>query len=464
MEKILGIDIGTTAIKFVLTEHEQILFSEKCPVATSNSGAAAVWQDPEAIWQLVKKGIAAAVNTGYQIEALAFSSAMHSLVPIEEGKAPKAYIWSDQQAAQTIKAFKTTALAPLFYQKTGTPLHAMSPFAKLLYFKEQNPKRYQATVKWADIKSYVLKKLTGDWLLDYSVASATGLFNSEKLCWDEEILAYLELPALKLPAVYDTTNAVKLQPSVCRQLGLSAHTSVILGASDGCLASWASYLAVGSPISLTVGTSGAIRQLSSTRHLTPDGMTFCYYLKKGLWVSGGPTNNGGKVLTWLSQLLYQNDTAIFEQIDRALTASPIGARELVFLPYVFGERAPFWDSEKTAAFSGLKLWHQQPDLIRSVLEGLLFNLRLIADALALKDEPLAISGGFFDLPSAPQLLADIFQKTCIKAAANEPAVGAALLQENGIAPQAAVRIVPHAEAAEEYAAAYQRFKAALKTT
>lgn len=462
MGNFLGVDIGTTAIKFtVFDDKQQTVASLKKPITTYQIGEKESYQKPVEILQAFKAGVAAFRE--YNIQQLALSTAMHSLIPVEQlGEADIMYIWSDAQAHEVIQEFKTSPLAQVFYQRTGTPIHAMTPFAKLLYFRQLLPEWYPNVKKWIGLKEYLMYYLTGSYQIDYSSATATGLFNSSSFQWDDEIVAYLDLNLGQLPELVDTKAVFPVMTDTAAALGLQAGATVLIGASDGCLASYASYLTTGSRINLTIGTSGAIRVLTKQRQLSPKQTSFCYYLAKDLWVVGGPTNNGGNVLEWLSELLYQDKQSIFQALPEALQTSPVGAKNLSFLPYVYGERAPWWDAEKRASFEGLSVVHQQADMIRAVVEGILFNLKFIHEASVVDSGALTISGGFFDIPFVAQMTADIFQQTCCYSDYNEPTFGAvALGQSLEVKPQSKAVYQVDEHASQAYQTAYRHFKQRL---
>ena len=460
----LAIDVGTTAIKFVLYgKNNVVLSTSSVDVKTYHGDNRSAYQKPAELFAIIADQIKELAKT-FTIEKISLSTAMHSLI-LEEAGEPIAYIWSDNQASEVIATFKKTALAADFYQRTGTPIHAMSPFAKLLFFKETAPKRLAKAKSIYDLKSYLMDQLTGQRVIDFSVASATGLFNSEKMSWDEKILGFLNVDSDKLPQLVDTTTTFAILLETARELSLSNETQIMIGASDGCLASWASYLSTGSKLSLTIGTSGAVRQICDKRQLAQHGEAFCYYLKKDVWVVSGQTNNGGAVLNWFGDIYFDHQADVYDYLTTALQTSPIGANGLTFLPYLFGERAPFWDEKKAAGYLGLRDFHTKNDLLRATMEGILFNLKMIGETLAITESAGAISGGFFKIPEASTMLATIFNLPCLASTNNEPAFGLQTLNETQAATdlKQVERILPNENELTAYQTSYDRFKKLANT-
>ena len=148
----LGIDIGTTAIKLGVIQESKLLYLSDLPLQTYGDDRIK-YQDGNELLAILQAGILAMpLNVRREITKLSFSTAMHSLMP-DDGRR-QIFLWSDLQAAETIDRFKQTKLATHFYEISGTPIHAMSPFAKVLYFQEEN--LYPAETHWYGIKELVM--------------------------------------------------------------------------------------------------------------------------------------------------------------------------------------------------------------------------------------------------------------------------------------------------------------------
>lgn len=123
------------------------------------------------------------------------------------------------------------------YRRTGTPIHPMSPLSKLLWMKEEEPDLYARAYKFISIKEYVIYQLFAQYVVDYSIASATGLFNLETLDWDGDVLQMLELSPEQLSTPVPTTYILSgMNVKLAQKMGISENTPVVIGASDGVLA------------------------------------------------------------------------------------------------------------------------------------------------------------------------------------------------------------------------------------
>jgi gluconokinase len=373
---------------------------------------------------------------GGGLAGISFSCAMHSLIAVDSDGHPltRALTWADTRSERFAEAIKGTATGRRIYAVSGTPIHAMSPLCKLLWMKEEQPAIFGRAAYFISIKEYIWRRLFGKYRVDYSLASATGLFDIRAKIWNPESLALAGIDAGKLsepvPCTYWEAGLLPGWAS----LGLPMDTPFVIGGSDGCLANLGTGAVRRGDTALTIGTSGAIRMTTSEPETDPKERIFSYVLADGYYVCGGATNNGGNVLQWYAgQVLGWKgaDAAEMEKlVGEADTAAP-GSEGLVFLPYLLGERAPIWDAHARGIFFGLRAIHEQRHFMRAVLEGVSFSLRQIGASLEETIGPIEriyASGGFTRSPIWLQLIADIFQKKVyVTSAADASAVGAALM-------------------------------------
>ena len=442
---VIGVDIGTTSTKSVLYSARGKLIQQHAvgyPLDASTPGAAV--QDPDEIFQAVvttvKQVVAKAEVKRSDILCLSFSAAMHSLILVDrQGQLlTPSLTWADNRSAKWAEKLKENGGQEI-YARTGTPIHPMSPLVKLMWLRHSNPE-WQQAAKFISIKEYVFWQLFGEYVIDYSIASATGLFNLKRLNWDSEALALAGIKESQLSQLVPTTHIMRsLKPEYAKQMGIAADLPVVVGASDGVLAN----LGIGaiSPgiVAVTVGTSGAIRTTISQPQTDPQQRLFCYALTENYWVIGGAVNNGGITLRWVRDRLAdaEIDTARLLQQDPydMLTAIadtiPAGSQGLIFHPYLAGERSPIWNARARGSFFGLALHHNKAHLIRAVLEGVVYNLYLVLQALesiAGEVTKIRAAGGFARSILWRQMLADVFNReVCIPETYESSCLGAALL-------------------------------------
>jgi gluconokinase len=153
----------------------------------------------------------------------------------------------------------------------------------------------------------------------------------------------------------------------------------------------------------------------------PQERLFCYVLTEKQWLVGGAVNNGGIALRWVRDQLTDTEVRAAQRLGKdpydlitmlAETVTP-GSEGLIFHPYLMGERSPLWDANARGSFFGLSLNHTKAHLVRAVLEGIVFNLSLVLQALedfTGKAERIQATGGFARSHLWRQLMADIFNR------------------------------------------------------
>ncbi|GAB3039048.1 gluconokinase [Spirosoma pulveris] len=444
MNCFVGVDVGTTNIKALAMPPDlsQILAHASAPVTTLNPEPGYAEQDPAEIWaafvQVIAEVSREVAQGGHVITHIAFCTAMHSLLPMNADGSPlgNAILWSDNRAEEQAKALRSTQaeLGKSIYAQTGTPIHPMIPLCKLAWLRENDPRLLRRTARFGSIKEFLWHKLTSQFEVDFSIATATGLFNESKRTWSEPALNYAGVRADQLSTPVPTTSQRSYQPSPeTAGTGLQAGVSLVIGASDGCLANLGAGAIKAGTATLTIGTSGAIRQTVRQPLRDAELRLFCYFLDEGYYVVGGPTNNGGNVLEWLTEKLTLQDTDAV--LAEAATIDP-GSDGLLFLPYLQGERAPLWDASVRGAYLNVDWQHTRAHFVRAALEGVLFNLLSINELLIDHTGPARVihaNGGFAQSDLWVQMLADMAGVPVRLNASNESgSMGAILLTMKAI--------------------------------
>ncbi|WP_276354463.1 gluconokinase [Cohnella caldifontis] len=444
---MIGVDIGTTSTKAVLFDEAGRVIAKAdrgYPLYTPTPAIAE--QDPDQIFRAVlytlKQVMEQSGARADQVLFVSFSSAMHSVIAADaEGKALTPCItWGDNRSAGMADRLKRELRGHEIYMRTGTPIHPMSPLPKLMWLKRERPDLFREGVRFISIKEFVLARLFGEFVIDYSIASATGLFNLAKLDWDEEALGVAGVTRDQLSRPVPTTYALTGMVSVwASETGLAASTPFIVGASDGVLSNLGVNAISPGVVAATIGTSGAIRTVVDRPLTDPKGRIFCYALTEKHWVIGGAVNNGGILFRWVRDELAGSEAETarrlgmdaYDLLTEIAGKVPAGADGLLFHPYVTGERAPLWNADARGSFFGLTLHHRKEHLIRAVLEGVMFNLYTVL--LAMQEQmgrPTRIhaTGGFARSKLWRQMMADIFdQEVVVPESYESSCLGAAVL-------------------------------------
>jgi gluconokinase len=435
MAVMIGVDIGTTSTKVVAFDLQgKALASANNPYALIQSEPDMAEESPEAIFSAVIIGLQRVVAqvAGQSVAGISFSAAMHSVIVMDAQNRPltRVLTWADNRGAAFAQQLRADGRGAALFAKTGVPVHPMSPLVKLMWLQKTQPAVMAKAAHVIGIKDYVLFRLFGRYVQDYSLANATGLMDIFTMDWDPDALALAGLQPAQLPQLVDTDYQLRgMAPELAATIGVAADTPVVIGASDGVLSNLGVAAITPGTVAVTIGTSGAVRTVVDRPVCDPSGRLFTYYLAPNRWVVGGPVNNGGVVWRWARDTFFAGRD--YDQLTAMAAQVPAGADGLLFLPYLGGERAPLWDADARGSFIGLTRQHDQATMLRAVLEGITFNLFAVMQLVAeLAGQPKAIqaTGGFARSALWRQLLADIFAApVTIPDSFESSALGAAVL-------------------------------------
>jgi gluconokinase len=399
VEVVVGLDCGTTATKAVTAGDDgrvRDLVSVGYPLLVPQPGRAEL--DATRLQRLAVEALVDVVargrDRGDRVVGVTLSAAMHGIVPMDADGRPTGPLvtWADGRAAPQAASLHHDGRAADLHARTGTPVHPMSPLTKLAWFAAHDREVLRGSPRWGGVKELLVTALCeAPHVVDLSCASATGLLHLDKRQWDDDAVAVAGVRRDQLPEVLPTTHLLRLRADVTRAAGLADGTPVVLGASDGVLAN----LGVGAlrpgVAAVSVGTSAALRAVVPGPRVDPAGRLFCYALTDDRWVLGGAVNNGGSVVRWASRALSapldgppvegEDADALDARLLAEAAQAPAGSDGLLCLPYLLGERAPWWRSGLSGAYLGLRHEHRRPHLVRAAVEGVCQQLALVADAL-----------------------------------------------------------------------------------
>ncbi|GAP98684.1 gluconokinase [Leptolyngbya sp. NIES-2104] len=422
MNYYLGIDIGTTSTKAIAvssTGEVKSIASREYPLLSPHPRFAQ--QDPTVIFTAVLESVQEVIQqaklSSRDIAAVGCGSAMHSLIVMGADHLPltQSITWADTRSIKQAEALKQSSNGISIYQNTGTPLHPMSPLTKLLWMRDCEPELFRNAAKFISIKEYVLYQWFEHYVVDYSIASATGLFNIRTLAWDKNALELTQIRADQLSEIVPSTHILRgMKAQYAEMMGLDPDVPVVIGASDGVLANIGVGAIASDQVAITIGTSSAVRKIVSEPMTDPQARTFCYAITEDQWLIGGASNNGGIVLRWFRDqfgLPESKESDAYDRLIELAASIPPGAEGLLFLPFLSGERAPYWNADARGVFFGVSMRHERSHFIRAVLEGILFaaySITTVLSDLTEANQTILASGGFARSAISLQMMADLF--------------------------------------------------------
>jgi gluconokinase len=406
MDVVIGIDTGTTATKGIAAGVDGRLrahVSVHYPLSVPGPGRAEL--DPGQLIGAAVKALndvaAACRERGDRVLAVSLSAFLHAVVPMDAGGRPLGPLvtWADGRAAAQCEEIRAAGLATGLHGRTGTPVHPMAPLSKLAWWRATDPETLRTTPRWGGVKELILAAITdAPYLLDLSVASGTGMYDIHRRRWDPEALEITGVRAGQLAEVVPTTSRLRLRAGVAAAAGLPADTPLVIGAADGPLANLGVGATPAGVAAVSLGTSGALRTIVDRPTADAAGRLFCYALTEDRWAIGGAVNNAGSVVRWAGQSFaggFERPGAEGEDADERDAAllteaqgAPPGSDGLLCLPYLLGERAPWWRPGLRGAYLGLRREHGRAHLVRAAVEGVCQQLALVRDSFAAEGFPV----------------------------------------------------------------------------
>jgi xylulokinase len=418
---LLAHDLGTTGNKAVLFDERGRL------VATAFVGYPTLYyqpgwaeQDPEDWWRAVCQATAAVLAQAKvrkeEIAAMSFSGHMMGCVAVDDAGRPlrNAIIWADQRASNQVKALLREISAEEIYRITGTRPNPNYTLEKLMWVRDNEPEIYKRTRFVLQAKDYLVHRLTGIFATDFSDASATNAFDLVKRRWSDDIFSAARVPRQLFPDALPSTEVIG---RVREFEGVDmTGVPVVLGGGDGACATVGAGVIQPNEGYNYFGSSSWIAIATDHPLFDPKMRIFnLCHLVPHLYMPVGTMQSAGGSYDWLREILFSpelkiEENAAFTYLNRWAESSPPGARGVLFLPYLIGERSPHWNERARGAFIGLARNHGVGDLVRAVLEGVAFNLRMIFEALTEQGVRLSVLrmiGGGIRNPVLRQILADV---------------------------------------------------------
>jgi xylulokinase len=469
----LGLDLGTSSLKALLLDVDGTTVGtgqSGYSISTPQPGWAEA--DPESWWEAAPDAVAQATgDRAAEVAAIGLSGQMHGVVLSDDMGQPlrPAIIWADGRSSSELEAF--SELSGSLRRSLGNPPATGMAGPSLLWLRRHERSTYRRA-QWAlQAKDWLRLRLTLEAATDPSDASATLLYDLSSDYWAKEVIDELDLRLDFLAPIRDSSEICSvLTRASASHLGLRPNLPVVAGAGDTAAAALAGGVLDPGPVQLTVGTGAQVVAPRDRLAIDATGRTHLYRAAApDRWYAMAAMQNAGVALEWVRTTLNVSWEELYRE---AFDLEPAGD-SLVFLPYLTGERTPFFDPRASGAWIGLQLGHRRGHLLRAALEGVAFSIRQGLEALIATGVPhtqLRLAGGGSLDPRWQQLLADVIGEPLYATPATAAsALGAALLAGVGfgawpdaqrVAKLAAppVLVATPGEAHAAYQESYDRFR------
>lgn len=426
---ILAHDLGTSGNKATLYDtNGKLADSIVCNYPTYYPRNGWVEQDANDWWQAVcdsTKGLLEQTGiSASNVLCVSFSAQMMGCLIVDKNGDPlrRMLIWADTRSTEQEKYMLSQIGIENGYKITGHRISASYSAAKLLWVRDNEPEIYKKVEKMLHAKEYIILKLTGEFVTEYSDASGTNLLDLSKKDWSEDLMKAFDIPRSLLPDLVPSTHiAGKITAEASRLCGLLEGTPVVVGGGDGSCACVGAGVVKAGKVYNVIGSSSWVSTAAEKPYFDPEMRTFnWFHLDDSLYTPCGTMQAAGYSYAWFLDALCAEERyaggiagiSAYKLLDKIVERTPPGANGLLFLPYLLGERSPLWDHNARGAFVGLGVSSGKAEMARAVLEGVGFNLKIIMDILEQCDKinDVIMIGGGTKSGTWLKILADIWQK------------------------------------------------------
>jgi len=444
----VSIDIGTSGTKTVLFSSDGEVVCDalyEYPMYQPRNGWAE--QDPidwknaslSTVAQVVKQS---GVNAE-DIVGVGLSGQMHGLVMLDKNDnvLRNSIIWCDQRTGKEAIELTETIGADKLIEITANPALTGFTAAKILWVKNNEPEIFAKCAKIMLPKDYIRYILTGEFATEVSDASGMQLLDVPNRKWSPYVIDKLGIDINTLGKMYESCEVTGgIRKEIAEITGLKVGTVVAGGAGDQAASAVGNGIVREGIASATLGTSGVVFVHTDKFALDPLGRvhTLCHAVPN-CWHVMGVTQSAGLSFKWIRDNMFEEVKQSAELLgqdvnylmDKICATVPCGANGLMFLPYLMGERTPHLDPDARGMFFGLSAMHTKKDMLRAVMEGVIYSLFdcvNIIEGMGAKLENVYMSGGGGNSFLWRQMMADTFGRTIsMRGSWQGSALGAAIL-------------------------------------
>lgn len=443
---LIGLDVGTTGCKAIVVNLEGKVLGEayrEYPLVHPQPGWAEL--DPDEVFdkvQVVLKQAVAEATGADPVQGIGISSQGEAGIPLDENgrflyRSPVSF---DTRAVPQTERLGERIGRNRIFEITGHALNSMYTLPKIQWLIENVPAVRERMRHFYCFEDYIIFRLCGRAAIDYSLAARTLAFDIHTKTWSEEMLAGSSVdPSIFAEPMPSGSVAGTILPDVARSLGLPLDTKIVTGGHDQpCGALGAGIIKPHVAVDGT-GTVECITAAFPEPVLSPtmreNGFSCYPAVAPDLYVTLAYNFTGGSLLRWFRDTLGQREVAQAQEegrdvYDVIISKATDGVVQPMVLPHFTATGTPYHDPHSRGAFLGLALETTLGDIIKAILDGITFemklNLSLLEEAGVRIDVIRAIGGGSRS-PFWLQLKADMFKRPIVKLDVEEaPCLGAAL--------------------------------------
>ncbi len=478
MSYYIGIDLGTSSLKALLTDNYGNIINEvvrEYNVYYPNP----TWseQHPSDWWNALISGVKELV-CGYDassIKALGIGGQMHGLVALDESDnvIRPAILWNDARTSAETEYLNKVIGKSKLSELTANIAYAGFTAPKILWMKNNEPENFMRLKKIMLPKDYLNYRITGVHSTDYSDASGMLLLDVKNKCWSSEMLQICGISDDIMPKLYESYEVIgKILPNIAEELGLTKDTVIVAGAGDNAAAAISTATVANGKCNISLGTSGTVFISSDTFSVDENNSLHSFCHSNGKFHLMACILSAASCNKWFSSdILNIKD---YDDLQKNITDKMLGNNDVYFLPYLMGERSPINDTDARGTFTGIRIDTTRYDMLQAVLEGVAFAIKdniEIAKELGIKIESSSICGGGAKSELWKKIMCNVLNIPLYTQKTEQgPSYGAAMLAMVGAGEYNSVQeccekliktessIYPDKDISERYKKKYEKFK------
>lgn len=390
----LAIDVGTTNWKVSIYDETGTQRDiERHPTISHTDENGYGYYDPNEIWDHFKVLIKTVISrTPCTISAVSIASIAEAVVPIDKDGNILDHIitWYDTRSIHEAEYMKEKLGVERLFSITGLDVNPIFSLPKILWMRAHKPRVFEAAHKWLQMSDFIIFKLTGEMVTDYTLACRTLAFDVAENSWSDEILSSLDLTKDIFPTICESGTVVgPIQVPLCKELGISNSPKVVVGGHDHPVASIVSGAIKENKVLDSSGTAEAFLYISDKGEkprMRFSGQRTCRYLEKDRYVLWGGIIASGRSFDWAYDLFtsskafgLKQEQYTYETILSQLEAVKGIENGLIYYPHLRGAGAPYWNPKISGSFLGVRDFMDNRCFMRAVIEGLCMQSRMIIE-------------------------------------------------------------------------------------
>lgn len=422
----IGLDVGTAGCKASVMDSSGAILAYKYQeykLTSPHEGYVEI--DANVVWASVKKVLFYIAQEHKDIRALAIASFGEAVVLLDKNNnvLDKSIYYSDIRGGEEVSDILQVSDREKVQQLTGMPINPMYSANKLLWIKKHKRETYDNAVKIMLFGDYIAFKLTGEAVVDFSLASRTMLLNIRQEAWADEFADSLGLDTHRFSRLTRSGTPIGyLSRHISEELGFEGKVLLVAGGHDQPLAALGAGAVYAGDSVDGMGSSECITLVLNKDAISPQmyAHNFCCepFVLKDRFITLAFNTSSGTSIKWYRDSIERERAAdyglsgknLFAVLDSECGDDP---SPLLFLPHVAGSGTPYMDASMGGALLGIRMGSTKEQIYRAVLEGIclemMLNIKLLSSCgIELKD--LTAVGGASKSSRLMQIKSDIMNR------------------------------------------------------